>query len=460
MGNCGFGIAPTRPEHRETIVRTLENVEGMSAEALSAGISWTFESFGEYLDAVAAQPLRVNAGAMVGHTPLRLYILGEDASERTATAEEIASMGVLLRDALRAGGLGFATSKVAIHNGANGRPVPSRLADEEDLLALMAVLRRSRTGVIEAAGFSFDETVLMARASGRPMCNPGGTPPGAATLREQLDILESHGIWLQIASRPISFQVTMLDPFPMVSIPAFADVLAVHREGRKELYQREAWREAARLGFDEAVTRSPQLSRIYVSETDIHLDLVDGPSIIEVATRRQAHPVDVLLDLALAEDLRTRFRVVFIEQDPAELGAALLDPRTVVGLSDAGAHASQICDAVYATNLLQEWVRERGVLSLEQAVRHLTSHPADVFGLADRGRIVPGAYADLVALDPDRVGWEPLRRVHDLPAGADRLISRGIGIEHVWVNGTPTRLNGADLDPAAGPAPGRVLRGS
>lgn len=194
--------------------------------------------------------------------------------------------------------------------------------------------------------------------------------------------------------------------------------------------------------------------RTTVRETERHPELVNGPAMSQMAAERGVHPLDVVLDLAL--EGRTRFRMVLLNDDDEEIVGLLGDERTLLALSDAGAHASQLCDACFSTYLLEHWVREVGALSLEQAVWRLTGHPSQVFRLEGRGRLAPGFAADLVAFDPDRVGVEELERVWDLPADADRLIARSRGIEAVWVNGTPIRLDGKDLD---GARPGMLIGG-
>jgi N-acyl-D-aspartate/D-glutamate deacylase len=191
-----------------------------------------------------------------------------------------------------------------------------------------------------------------------------------------------------------------------------------------------------------------------IEETNVHAAL-RGRVLTELAAEQGVDPFDVLLDLSLEEDLQTRFRIVLANDDDEELSGLLNDGRTVLGLSDAGAHASQLCDACFSTHLLGEWVRKLGVLSLEQAVWRLTGQAAHVFRLPDRGVIREGAFADLVAFDPDTVGADELERVWDLPGGADRLVVRSRGIEHVWVNGSQIRSDGKDLD---GARPGRLLR--
>jgi N-acyl-D-aspartate/D-glutamate deacylase len=258
-------------------------------------------------------------------------------------------------------------------------------------------------------------------------------------------------VWPQIACRPLVMQVALSDPFPFAMAPAFKEILAVPHDERAQLYADPAWRDRAR----------PQLAnrrwdQTTVQETDRHPELRGGSSLASLAADRGTDPFDLMVDLALDEGLRTRFRVVLANDDEQELARLLRDSRTLLGLSDAGAHASQLCDACFSTHLLEHWVRETGVLTLEQAVWRLTGHAAGVFRLEGRGRIAEGFSADLVSFDEDTVGVEPLERVWDLPAGADRLVAQSRGIEAIWVNGTPVRADGKDVSDSR---PGVLIRG-
>jgi N-acyl-D-aspartate/D-glutamate deacylase len=459
MGNCGFGIAPTRPTHREAIARTLENVEGMSVEALTAGITWDFESFPEYLDQVEAKGPRLNVAAMVGHTPLRLYVMGDEAADRSATGAEIDQMRALLGDALDAGAVGFASSRAPAHAGAWGKPVPSRLAEVQELEALADALRERRQGtMLITRGPDYDQAEIakLAIAIGRPVTWTALLAThGGGDVREAMERSRSLGgdVWPQIASRPVVFQVQLAEPAPLARIDAFAEVLSVPAAERARYYRDPSWRERAR---EQSPRQWPRVwSRIFVDETATHPELLNGPSMQQLAADRGCDPLDVLCDIALDDDLATRFRVVIANDDPDGIAYLLNDDRTLLGLSDAGAHASQMCDAVFATFMLEHWVRETGTVSLEQAVQRMTSQPAQVFGLHGRGLIAPGYAADLVAFDAAAVGVGPMERVYDLPAGADRLIADSRGIERVWVNGTLIRDGGTPT----GARPGQLIRG-
>ncbi|TML43630.1 MAG: amidohydrolase [Actinobacteria bacterium] len=460
MGNCGFGIAPTRPGHRSTIARTLENVEGMSVEALEAGIPWSFETFPEYLDTLDAAPKRLNVGALLGHTPLRLYVLGEEAVEREATEEETERMRDLVAEALEAGAMGFATSRSPTHQGDGGRPVPSRLASTAELFRLASALGEAGRGVVQVTpgpGLFVQELAELAQQLRRPVSwtalLTGFGPRGSATgILQRQSELEGE-VWPQVACRPLVMQLTLEDPFPLAQLPSFKEVLATPRARRAGLYADAAWRERARPELGRGWTS--RLPTSVVAETERHGPL-KGRTLADIAAERGVEPFDVLVDLSLEEDLRTRFRVVLANDDEDEVGDLLRDHRSLLGLSDAGAHASQLCDACFSTHLLGHWVRERKVLSLEEAVWRLTGHPHQAFRIPGRGLLRPGYAADLVAFDPDTVGVTEMERVWDLPAGADRLLARSQGVEHVWVNGVAVRTDGRD-DPDA--RPGVLMRG-
>jgi N-acyl-D-aspartate/D-glutamate deacylase len=256
----------------------------------------------------------------------------------------------------------------------------------------------------------------------------------------------------QIACRPIVQRTDVLDPFLLrIFAPAFNEAYGLDTRERPALYRDRAWRDRALAD----VRRAERLDGAVVVESVAHTALIGGPTLGELARQRGTTALDVLLDLADEDRFRTHFEITLQNDDEDEVAEYLADDRGLLSLGEAGAHQSQICDAVYPSHLLGHWVRDRGALPLEHAIWHLTSRPADLFGLHDRGRIAPGLVADLVAFDPATVGPGPLERHHDLPGGADRLLAPSRGIEHVWVAGTAIRRAGA---PVEGALPGTLLR--
>ena len=470
IGNCGFGIAPTRPEHRDLILRTLENVEGMSLEALRAGVGedWPFETFPEFLAAIENLGTAINVGALLGHTPLRTYVMGEESTEREATGPEIESMRRIVAEGLAAGALGFATSQAVTHVGYEGRPVPSRAANLAEIAALASCLGEAGAGLMQATlgrGFFMQEFAEIARETGRPISFTALLagmlgPDGHRGILEQSGELQRQGIDVipQVACRPLMFEFQWKAPFPFESMSLFRQISKADFAGRKRIYADPDFRQAFREHGERGLI-SGRWADTWISEFEPDRSLVER-SVAEVAAERGVHPADLALDMGLETNLEARFRIAIMNTDEDAVAELLTHPASMLGLSDAGAHASQLCDACAPTHLLAHWVRDKQVLSIEQAVRLLTSRSADVFGIRDRGRLAEGLAADVTIFDPDRVGCSPLRRVHDFPAGADRLVSEAEGVHAVIVNGTPIREQGKDVVDCEGPLPGGVLRGA
>jgi N-acyl-D-aspartate/D-glutamate deacylase len=466
MGNCGFGVAPTRPEHQGKILRTLENVEGMALPCLEAGMKWSFETFPEYLDAVERVPKRCNVAAFIGHSPVRLYVMGEAATEREqATAAELAQERAIIEEALAAGAVGLASSKTAAHVGEDGKPVPSGVASEAEIMELARALTRFDHGLFQfawGADFALDELLEVAASIAphavtiTPLLDDFVLPLRGQTPTQVLERVAASGlnVWPQVSCRPLKFQLSFEDPFPLAQgMPSFQQVIALPRSDRARLYRDPEWRERAKA--ETTAMWMPRWGRTTVQETELHTDICNGPTMAELAAARGVDPLDLMLDLALAEGLRTRFLIMLYNYKPENVADLLTSEYTVISLSDGGAHANQFCDSNFATYLLQHWVRERALMSWPEAVHRLTGQPARLYGLTDRGVIQAGAWADLVAFDPDSVGTTEVERVWDLPAGADRLVAYGEGVEHVWVNGTQTRRHGQAIP---GPYPGVVIR--
>jgi N-acyl-D-amino-acid deacylase len=470
-GNCGFGIAPIRPDAVELMARTLQNVEDMSFDTLLAGVPWDeFETFPQYLDAVERRGVGLNYACYVGHTAVRLYVMGDAAYERAATPEEQSRMQEVVAGALAAGAIGFASSSSPTHHGANGRPVPSRLADYDELLALALPLRDAHHGVVALApgGPDSQEDMLrLQRAIGRPVTWTALLTLKGNPYHEQFvshnDALRAEGveIWPQVSCRPLVFQINLAEPFALDAWPSFHSLLAASRDDRLAAYRDPAWRAAAAAELDQAQGQRPAFAwdPVLVAESRTHPELV-GRAVVDIAAERGVRPLDVALDVSLDDALEARFWCVVANND--EAGIAWLLPRdnVLIGVADSGAHVSQLCDACFTTDLLGTWVRDRAVLPIERAIHKLTGEPAAIFGLGDRGTLEVGKAADICVFDPEEVAPGPLRRVRDFPAGGERLTAdEPAGVVHVLVNGVPIRRDGSPDAEGSASRPGQVFRG-
>ena len=471
LGNCGFGVAPTRSEHRDMIVRTLEKVEGMSVPALKAGLGedWPFETFGEYLDAIDGRGSAINAAVLLGHTPLRMYVMGEAATERAATDDEIDEMRKILKQGMKDGALGFATSRAGTHVGYEGRPVPSRACEIEEIFRLAKAVGEMGGGLIEATAgkdLFIDEYPDLARESGCTVTWTAllaGLALGKGDHEEQLAkseaiVADGHRVFPQVTPRPLNFEYQMAAPFLFEPFSVMKPAAAADSDGKKIIYADPEFRKA----FSDRIEGSRKEFKNAFDKTVIsqcHKDgELDEKVLADVARERGVAPIELLLDLALETNLEARFRMPVANHNEDEVEPLLKSGATVLGLSDAGAHASQLCDACLPTYFLGRWVREKQTFTVEEATRMLTSRPAEVAGIPDRGLLVEGRPADVVVFDLETVGAGALERVFDFPAGADRLISKEKGVRAVVVNGTTLRQNGKDILDPEGDLPGGVLR--
>ncbi len=468
-GNCGFSIAPCRPEHRSLIGRTLQHVEDMSLSTLEAGIPWEFETFPEYLDAVERHGSVLNYTAYVGHTAVRLFVMGDEGYEREEpTPEELARMADAVREAVRAGAAGFATSSAPTHSGDGGRPVPSRLSGLPELETLMMTLHDVGRGVgafTPGERIHHTDVYQLQHRVGRPftwtaLLTMQGSP-FASSMAELTATERAAGadVWPQVTCRPLTFRMTLAEPFTFNTVPAFASLMDRPLEERLAAYRDPAWVATAQDQLSTGRVFRPRWSSVTIAETRGHPEL-EGMSVADYAASRGLEPLAAILDLAVSEDLATRIRTVLANDDEEMISRLLRQDGMLIGLSDAGAHVGQLCDACLPTDLLGNWVRDREVLSLEAAVHKLTGEPAGVFGFDDRGVLAPGKAADVAVFDPDTVAPGPLRRIRDFPANGERLVAdRPEGVAHVLVNGVPIRVDGEPVPEGLDARPGRVLRG-
>ena len=476
MGNCGVGVAPVRPSQRSTMAWDLVNVEALPHEVLMNGVSWEWESFPEYMSAVERRGIALSTAFLVPLSALRFYVLGDAAAERTATAEETALMTTLFREAMMAGAYGFSLSLAPQHIGFQGRPLASRIVSREELAALCRVMRELDQGVIEIlpsrganatpSDNGFELLTFLAEQSNRPVTflailDLPGTPFKAhEDTIERLKPLLARGLNIlpQVTPRPIQQYYTLRDPFIFAALDSWKGVFNRTREEQVRLFRSADFRQSFKNELKERVHKAVfrgrwdrvQVVRAEKEENQRFLNC----SIAEIAQMINKDPEDTVLDLALSENLELGITLSVINVNKDVVHRILQLPDTLIGLSDAGAHVAQHCDAGLPSYLLSEWVRERNALTLEEGVRRLTSEPARFLGLGSKGCLRPGNDADLVIFDPNRIRPLAPEWCHDLPGGQPRLIERSEGIEYTIVNGQVLFVG----DEYQGGKPGRVLR--
>jgi N-acyl-D-amino-acid deacylase len=469
-GNCGFSIAPVHPESVGLLARTLQHVEDMSFDTLSAGVPWDeFETFPQYLDAISRRGTALNYSCYVGHTAVRMYVMGDEAYERAATPAEIARMQSVVGEAMDGGAIGFASSASPTHNGESGRPVPSRVGDLAELRALLQPVRTAKRGVVAllpGGVISHQEVFDLQREIGRPftwtaLLTVPGYPYHEGVMAEH-DAAWADGVevWPQVSCRPLVFQMNLSEPFTLNMRPTFAALMGKSRADRLAAYRDRSWRDKA---WAEAGGGSGSMpvnwANISVATSGSHPELNER-AVVALAEDRGCTPLDVVLDISLDDDLETRFWSVLANNDPEGIAWLLPRDNVLLGLADSGAHVSQLCDACFSTDLLGNWVRDRGVMPLERAIHKLTGEPAQVYGLTDRGTVTVGKAADLCVFDPETIAPGPLRRVHDFPANGERLTADApVGMTHTLVNGVPIRVDGQPHEDGLAARPGTVLRG-
>ena len=465
-GNCGYSLAPTRPEDRASLLRTLDKVEDMRIATLEAGVKWDFETYPEYLDAVRRRGTAIHFGGYVGHTAVRLYAMGDDAYERPATDAEIAQMKQVVADSLRGGALGFSSDRAGFHLADGGRPAPSIAATQAETEALCAVTAEIGRGVVcIAAGEDYRWVYELQRRLGRKLnWSAILTYPPEVKRGSWQEKLAAHlagrragaDVSVQVSCRPIEQELLMLEPTAFYVMPAFKELVALPHEERGRLYADRGWRARVQANLDENGLLNSRWDSIRVLESPAHPELV-GRAIGAIAGTRGVSPFDAICDLAIGDGLRTRLSVTFANDEVEGVTALLQAEGCILGLSDAGAHVSQICDAIMPTDFLANWVRDREVVPLERGICKLTGEIAEVLEL-DRGTLRVGAPADVVVLDYARLSPGPIRRVRDMPAQGERLVADApVGIDHVLVNGVPIRANGVPVQGDLERLPGTIL---
>ncbi len=475
MGSCGVGVAPASPETREAATWDLVNLESIPFDVLNDGLTWDWEDFPSFMKAAQRRGCAINLGFQAPLTPFRHFVMGEESTQRAATEAETARIERMLSDAIGAGAVGISTTVSKIDVGYKGRPLAARLASREELRRYARVLREHRRGLTmihvisqpdQLSDSEYSLLDFLLTESQRPVTWLGlfireGTNDPDATFKtlDKNAPLFKRGSVPQISCRPMLFELQLRQPFLLAMLPAARRILNQPLETQKKLYgdyeyRRQLESEVLKGGTANAFVRYDRQEVSHVSNPK--LKQFEGKTVAQVAAMRGVAPsFDLLLDLALEDDLNTSFMLPILNTDEARLARLVADPRTLIALSDGGAHVDQLCDCGYATYLLGHWVREKQALSLEYAVKRITSEPANLFGLRDRGRLVVGAAADIAIFDPQTVG-SGLKGVmrHDLPGGRRRLVMPATGVHHTIVNGELVY----DHAQYTGALPGQVVR--
>jgi N-acyl-D-aspartate/D-glutamate deacylase len=472
MGNCGVGLAPCRPEAREIAAWDLVNVEAIPFAVLAKGVTWDWVSFPEFMDAAQRRGVGINVGFMAPLTPFRHYVMGEESMERAATPEETAQIKALLREAILAGALGFTTTNGPQHIGYQGRPLACRLASREELRAYCNVLKELGRGAIEIALNDSPGVVsesdyqllhLLVTESQRPvtwlaLLNRDDKPEICLETLRQTEPLLKRGAVPQVTCRPLIVQIDLRNPFIFANMPswkpAFNQPLAV----QLQLYRDPSFRQAFRQALQEPRIFSDKTlwGRLQVKEvSNPALKSLEWQTVAQIATERGKDPLDTFLDLAVEDNLNVQFTMEIFNANEERIPELITDPRTMIGLSDGGAHVDMLCDTGYCTYLLGTWVRDKEAMTLEHAVRRITAEPANFFGLHDRGRLAVGMAADIAIFDFHTVGSgkRPEMR-YDLPGGGRRLVMPAQGVSATIVNGQVLYEQGQHT----GTLPGQVLR--
>ena len=471
VGNCGLSLAPAKPEDRDAVIKSFVRVEAISRRVLEEGIQWKWKSTAEYLDALGTR-LGINAAALIGHIAVRHNVMGEDAVERQATAEEIAKMKELVRQGMEAGAVGFSTNQNPRHIREDKKPVASRLAADEELGSLLDVLAEMNSGVVQLSGGGADArgriayAAQMARRTGRPVLwqsiNHSWSRPNhwEEMLANTQRVFKEEGlpIYAMTQAKPFQNRYTLLDAQCFDEFPTWKSAMFSPVPVRKQMFADSAMRKKLRAEAIEDQSPSVFPRRwdvIFVDHVKLPKNKIfERKTVQEIARAEGKDGLDWFLDISLEEELETRFVHTNTQGDPNAVCEILKHPAVMIGQSDAGAHMGYDARFGYSTAFLGCWVRDHGIMSLEEAVNKLTFRVASVFGLSDRGLLRAGFAADIAVFDPATVNTLEPEYVQDLPAKETRMIQKAAGVPHTVVNGEVVIQDGAPT----GAFPGKVLR--
>jgi N-acyl-D-amino-acid deacylase len=469
MGNCGVGLAPCKPDVHEIATLDLVNVEGIPARVLKTGITWDWESFPSYMDAAQRRGSSLNLAFLAPLTPFRHYVMGEESMERAATAPETERIAALLGEAVAAGARGFSTTTGRQHVGYKGRPLACRLSSREELASYAHVLKKLGKGVIEItltqdfgniADHEYDLLDFLLTESGRPVTwlavfDRDDQPEASQRTLARTDPLIKRGGIPQVACRPFVSEFSMRRAIAFVTFPSWKRAYNQPVEALRQIFAEPEFRAALAADIKRAGWDWEKVTVTEVANPE--LKAYENRSIAQLAGERgkAGHELDAMIELALEDNLEMWFSRPVFNINPERVGKLINDPRTLIGLSDGGAHVNMLCDAGYCTFLLGTWVREREAITLEYAIKRITSEPADFFGIRDRGRLAAGAAADITIFDYKTVGSPQRGEMRaDLPGGGKRLVVPAHGVIHTIVNGTPIYEDSK----YTGATPGQVIR--
>ena len=470
VGNCGVGIAPCKLESREIAMHDLVNVEAIPYDVLEEGITWDWETFPEYMNAAERREPTLNLAFLAPLTPFRHYVMGTESLERAATAEETCDIQTLLGQAIDAGAFGFSSTILNQHLGFQGRPLACRNASRDELKAYANVLKTRGKGAIEVAltrqiGVLEEEQCelldFLLDHSGRPVTfialfdRDDISEAVRDTLRRAAPMIKK-GARPQTSPLPLTREINMRNPFSFAAFPSWKRLFEDTTEHAQiAVYKDQAFRDQFREELKNPLAFG-NWERITLHEAQANsLKHLEGLTVAEMARAQGKDAVDTFLDTVVADNLSCEFTMASFNTRVDRMAELLNDPSILIGLGDGGAHVDMLCDCGYPTYLLGTWVRERGVLSIEQAVRRLTSDPADFFGISDRGRLQPGLAADIVIFDPDTIGsGNRGERRYDLPGGGKRMVMPSQGVLYTLVNGDVVYADGKIV----GSGSGQILR--
>ena len=470
MGNCGVGLAPCRPENQEIAAWDLVNVEAIPFEVLGKGVTWDWTTFPEYMDAAQKRGSGINLGFMAPLTPFRHWVMGEESMERVATPEERAQIKAMIKEAVAAGAFGFSTTNVAQHIGYKGRPIACRQADWDELKAYANALQELGKGSIELALTNdvsvVDETDyalldMLVTESRRPvtwlaLLNRDDKPEAAMSTLRAVEPLFKKGAIPQVTCRPLIIQIDLRKPFIFANLPCWKPAFDRPVEEQKRFYRDEKFRAEFRKEMEAPKVFNGKWERAIVHVVSKpEMQALVGKSVAEIARQRGKDGLDTFLDLCIEDDLQLEYTYELFNADEDRIPELITHDQVMIGLSDGGAHVDMLCDAGYCTYLLGTWVRERQAMSLEHAVKRITSEPAAFYGLTSRGRIAQGLAADFAIFDLNTVGSKKRGEMRsDLPGGGRRLVMPAEGVMHTVVNGSVLYED----QKHTGALPGQVLR--